>query len=149
MLILFIWYLHKAFLYVHCAVCTCLEMHLWKLKSCFENLKIFQNVFSECWKCHFRDPNFKTFPDLPRNLAPSALGWWFRHWLAPPKKTLLDPPLPVAGTALNVGGSPQSSGNRQIIESQSANCFRSLENINWIGRKKVKYLNQFPFNNPF
>jgi hypothetical protein len=78
-------------------------------------------------------------PDLPRNLAPSALGWWFRHWLAPPKKTLLDPPLPVAGTALKVGGSPQSSGNRQIIESQSANCFRSLENINWIGRKKVKY----------
>jgi hypothetical protein len=31
-------------------------------------------------------------------IAPLALGWWFRHWLAPPpppppQKTLLDPPL--------------------------------------------------------
>jgi hypothetical protein len=30
-------------------------------KRCLKKLRFFLNVFSECRKCYFRDPNFKTF----------------------------------------------------------------------------------------
>jgi hypothetical protein len=44
---------------------------------------------------------------------------------------------------------PQSSGSRQIIESQSANCFLCRQNMNWIGREKSKMVewNRLKSNN--
>ena len=40
----------------------------------------------------------------------------------------------TAGPSLEVG----DTHNRQIIECQSANCFRGRQNMNWIGKKKTK-----------
>ena len=55
------------------------------------------------------------------------------------------------GVALKGGRThtPQSSGSRQIIESQSANCFLCRQNMNWIGREKSKMVewNRLKSNN--
>ena len=43
------------------------------------------NMLSECWKCHFRDPNFKIFPGVA---CPPAFGTriGLHYHLHPPNK---------------------------------------------------------------
>ena len=38
------------------------------------------------------------------------------------------------------GGGGGGSSNRQINESLSVNCFRSRQNMNWMGGKELKYM---------
>jgi hypothetical protein len=53
-----------------CLACNLLQIS--PLKLCFEKLRFFENVFSECRKCYFRDPNFKNFlgGDMPPASTP-------------------------------------------------------------------------------
>jgi hypothetical protein len=40
------------------------------IKTVFWKPSFLQNVFPECWKCHFRDTNFKIFPCLRHKPPP-------------------------------------------------------------------------------
>jgi hypothetical protein len=83
-----------------CLACTLLQIS--PLKLCFEKLRYFLNVFSECRKCYFIDPNFKNFRGglPPDPLANSCLRYSAHTfsdrilcWGRARKKNALDLPL--------------------------------------------------------
>jgi hypothetical protein len=51
--------LKKVYVVFECLACNLLNIS--PLKLCSEKLRFFLNVFSECRKCYFRDPNFANF----------------------------------------------------------------------------------------
>jgi hypothetical protein len=72
---------------------------------------------------NFRDPkNFPEYaPGPPTNLAPSALVWWFRHWLAPPpqKKHLAESTTGISYFRLKLYTPPYTlynNNNNELIE---------------------------------
>jgi hypothetical protein len=68
--------------------------------------------------------------DPPRNLAPSALSWWFRHWLAPPQKNF------AGSTTVSKCGS--WAGTSQRSSQVHFKVFASIVN-----NVKISFINLF------